>query len=73
MCVPHKTQHSFTLYLSILYLYLVPHRPIKEAEIVSKCKHRQSHYDFPNTDSKKISTWVSLLKTNYLLAKLCFL
>jgi hypothetical protein len=26
MCVFRKTQHSFTLYLSILYLSLVPHR-----------------------------------------------
>ncbi len=29
--------------------------------------------DFPNTDSKKISTWVSLLTRNNLLANLCFL
>ncbi len=28
--------------------------------------------DFPNTESKKISTWVSLLKRNDLLANLCF-
>ncbi len=45
---------------------------LKKAAIMSKCKHRQSHFDFPNTDSKKNSTWVSLLKRNNLLAKLCF-
>jgi hypothetical protein len=37
-----------------------------------KCKHRQSHFNFPNTDSKKISTRASLLKKNDLLAKLYF-
>jgi hypothetical protein len=37
-----------------------------------KCKHRQPHFDFPNTASKKKSTWVSLFKRNNLLAKLCF-
>jgi hypothetical protein len=45
----------------------------RKQQLCQKCKHRQSHFDFPNTDSKKISTWVSLLKRNDLLAKLCFL
>jgi hypothetical protein len=31
-----------------------------------KCKHRQLLFDFLNTNSKKISTWVSLLKRNEL-------
>jgi hypothetical protein len=47
MCVFCKTQHSFTQYLSILYLFLVPHRStvevqirilLKEAAIVSKMR-----------------------------------
>jgi hypothetical protein len=45
---------------------------LRKQQSCQKCKHRQSHFDFPNTDSKKISTWVSLLKRNNLLAKLCF-
>ncbi len=44
----------------------------RKQQSCQKCKHRQSHFDFPNTDSKKISTWISLLKRNNLLAKLCF-
>ncbi len=69
MCVFCKTQHSFTLYLSILYLSLVPaqiHKLkfkseyyLRKQQSCQKCKHRQSHFDFPNTDSKKVSTWVS--------------
>jgi hypothetical protein len=39
---------------------------------VSKCEHRQSHYDFLYTVSKKISCWVSLLYRNNLLANVCF-
>ncbi len=34
-----------------------------------KCKHHQLHFDFLNTDSKKISTWVSLIKRNDLHGK----
>jgi hypothetical protein len=44
----------------------------KKQHLCQKCKYRQLHFDFPNTDSKKISTWVSLLKRKNLLAKLCF-
>jgi hypothetical protein len=44
----------------------------RKQQSCQKCKHRQSHFDFLNTDSKKISTWVSLLKRNVLLPKLCF-
>ncbi len=29
---------------------------LKKQESCQKCKHRQSHFDFPNTDSKKIYT-----------------
>ncbi len=36
-------------------------------EIVSKCKHRQSHFDFLNN-----AYWVSLFQGNNLLAKICF-
>jgi hypothetical protein len=39
---------------------------------VLSVQHRQSHFNFPNIDSKKISTRVSLLKRNNLLAKLYF-
>ncbi len=45
----------------------------RKQQLCQKCEHRQSHFNFPNTDSKKISTRVSLLKRNDLLAKLCFL
>ncbi len=45
----------------------------KKQQLCQKCKHRQSQLDFPNTDWKEISTWVSLLKRNKLLAKLWFL
>ncbi len=45
---------------------------LRKQQSCQKCKHRQSHFDFRNTDSKKVSTWVSLLKRNNLLAKLCF-
>jgi hypothetical protein len=38
----------------------------RKQQACQKCKHRQSQLDFPNTDSKKISTWVSLLKRNNL-------
>jgi hypothetical protein len=31
----------------------------KKQHLYQKCKHRQSHFDFPNTASKKNSTWVS--------------
>ncbi len=34
----------------------------RKQQLCQKCKHPQSHFDFPNTDSKKFSTWVSLLK-----------
>ncbi len=44
----------------------------RKQQSCQKCEHRRSHFDFPNTDSKKISSWVSLLKRNDLLAKLCF-
>ncbi len=44
----------------------------RKQQSCQKCEHRQSHFDFPNTDSKKISTWISLLKRNNLLAKLSF-
>ncbi len=44
----------------------------RKQQSCQKCEHWQSHFDFPNTDSKKISIWVSLLKRNNLLAKLCF-
>jgi hypothetical protein len=37
---------------------------LREKHSCQKCEHRQLHFDFPNTDSKKISTWVSLLKRN---------
>ncbi len=46
---------------------------LRKQQSHQKCEHRQSHFNFPNTDSKKISTWVSLLKRNNLLAKLCVL
>jgi hypothetical protein len=45
---------------------------LRKQQSCQKCEHRQSHFDFPNTDSKKISTWVSLLSRNNLLVKLCF-
>ncbi len=44
----------------------------RKQQSCQKCKHWQSHFNFPNTDSKKISTRVSLLKRNNLLAELCF-
>ncbi len=44
----------------------------RKQQSCQKCKHRQSHFNFPNTDSKKISFRVSLLKRNDSLAKLCF-
>ncbi len=46
---------------------------LMEAAIMSKCKHRQSHFDFLNTVSKKNSDWVCLFKRNDSLAKVCFL
>jgi hypothetical protein len=45
----------------------------RKQQLCQKCKHWQSHFNFPNKDSKKISTRVSLLKRTDLLAKLCFL
>ncbi len=44
----------------------------KICEILSKCEHQQSHYDFPYTVSKKKSYWVSLFYNDNLLAKVCF-
>jgi hypothetical protein len=46
---------------------------LRKQQLRQKWEHWQSHFDFPNTDSKKISTLVSLLKRNNSLAKLCFL
>ncbi len=46
---------------------------LKEAAIVSKMQTPAITLCFPNTDSKKSSLWVSSLKRNNLLAKLCFL
>ncbi len=46
---------------------------LKKQQSCQKCEHQQSHFDFPNTDSKKFYTLVSLLKRYNLLAKLCFL
>jgi hypothetical protein len=43
----------------------------RKQQLCQKCKHQQLHFNFPNTDSKKISTMVSLLKRNNLLAN-CF-
>jgi hypothetical protein len=45
----------------------------RKQQLCQKCKHRQSHFNFPNTDSKIISTRVSFLKRNDLQDKLCFL
>ncbi len=39
---------------------------------MSKCKHRQSHYDCLYTVSKKISYWVSLFYRNNSLTKVYF-
>ncbi len=39
----------------------------RQQQLCQKCKHRKSM-----KHSKKISTWISLLKRNNLLAKLCF-
>jgi hypothetical protein len=36
----------------------------RKQQSCQKCKHWQSHFNFPNTDSKKISTRISLLKRN---------
>ncbi len=33
----------------------------RKQQLCQKCKLRQSHFNFPNTDSKKISTRYSLL------------
>ncbi len=44
----------------------------RKQQLCQKCKPPQSHFNFLNTDSKKISTRVSLLKRNDLLAKLYF-
>jgi hypothetical protein len=40
----------------------------RQQQSCQKCEHRKSM-----KHSKKISTWISLLKRNNLLAKLCFL
>ncbi len=45
----------------------------RKQQLCQTCKHRQSHFDLPNTASKKNSTSVSLFKRNNSLAKLCFL
>ncbi len=39
----------------------------RQQQLCQKCKHRKSM-----KHSKKISTWISLLKRNNLLSKLCF-
>jgi hypothetical protein len=44
----------------------------RKQQSCQKCEHGQSHFIFPNTDSKKFFTRVSLLKRNNSLAKLCF-
>jgi hypothetical protein len=36
----------------------------REQHLCQKCEHWQLHFDFLNTDSTKISTWVSLIKRN---------
>jgi hypothetical protein len=36
----------------------------RKQHLCQKCEHQQLHFDFLNTDSKKISTWISLLKRN---------
>ncbi len=82
-CVYFVTPNTLSLCIFLFWIFLLyctdPQVEVhiriilKKAAIMSKCKHRQSHFDFPNTDSKKISTWVCLLKRNNLLAKLCFL
>jgi hypothetical protein len=45
----------------------------RKQQLCQKCEHRQSHFDFPNTDSKKISTWISLLKRNNFSSQVVFL
>ncbi len=75
MCVFRKTQHSFTRYPCTAQIHKLKFKSeyyLRKQQLCQKCKHRQPHFDFLNTDSKKISTWVSLLKRNDLLAKLCF-
>jgi hypothetical protein len=44
----------------------------RKQQLFQKCKHQQSLFNFPDTDSKKNSTRASLLKRNNLLAMLCF-
>ncbi len=49
----YRTDPQFEVHIRIL---------LKEAAIVSKKRTTESHFDFPNTHSKKISTWVFYLR-----------
>jgi hypothetical protein len=44
----------------------------RKQQLCQKCKHRQSHFNIPNTDSKKISTRV-FLKEKQLASQIVFL